>query len=279
MMKKSHFTLIELLVVIAIIAILAAMLLPALQKAKQKAEQSNCTGQMKQLGLAAAIYVGNNKNRLAGVFPWGNVSGSYVRAVGWDDLLPTELGVPLSNDQIMKPVLYATSQTYYPLHFHDSPPTPEYCPTGVMKNLEVFYCPSDKDSQRQIQGNGGRICAKRSYRLNIGEDTETNSILLRTPTSPAGTVYLCEGHGNTNNEVGGFFDSMYSGSYCYLNTTTYDRAWMRGDWNPPAVLKTHGEVTSPRWNIVMHDGHVEICDQTIMQTNVTTSGILIYNKP
>lgn len=60
----SGFTLIELLVVIAIIAILAAMLLPALAKAKQRAQAMQCMSNQRQLALAWIMYAGDNQDRL-----------------------------------------------------------------------------------------------------------------------------------------------------------------------------------------------------------------------
>src|SRR5213593_4773688 len=55
--RRAGFTLIELLVVVAIIAILAAILFPVFAQARDKARQTSCTSNMKQLGTAMMMYV------------------------------------------------------------------------------------------------------------------------------------------------------------------------------------------------------------------------------
>jgi prepilin-type N-terminal cleavage/methylation domain-containing protein/prepilin-type processing-associated H-X9-DG protein len=85
---KQGFTLIELLVVIAIIAILAGMLLPALSKAKQKATQSQCLSNMKQLALGMVMYCGDFQE----VFP--AYASQNARGNAWEDWIWYQNGRP-----------------------------------------------------------------------------------------------------------------------------------------------------------------------------------------
>jgi len=85
MHKRTAFTLIELLVVIAIIAILAAILFPVFARAREKARQTSCLSNLKQLGLGTMMYTQDYDETL--VMRYYDVAPDWALRIQWYDAL------------------------------------------------------------------------------------------------------------------------------------------------------------------------------------------------
>lgn len=188
--ERSGFTLIELLVVIAIIAILAAILFPVFATAREKARQTSCASNMKQVGIAIQQYL-----------------------TDYDETYPIVYN------------LGAAPWTWFP---YNSPASAVVELYPYVKSIQVWTCPSQTDKVYSYWSYGGKTYVQQyafgGYYLNKGAGVPS-PISASMVTTPATIIEVAELGPNGGNQQTAVVDG-----YCSVSDTVSVTCAPRISW-------------------------------------------------
>jgi|LSQX01.2.fsa_nt_gb prepilin-type N-terminal cleavage/methylation domain-containing protein/prepilin-type processing-associated H-X9-DG protein len=190
-MRRRGFTLIELLVVIAIIAILAAILFPVFARAREKARQTSCLSNVKQIMLGVMMYAQDYDEVLPIASHWPTPAGTIV----WDQALEPYV----KNAQVFICPSDRTKQharnlgygwNYQEFGYYGGTPVRLYnyhatALADIESPAETILLGDNEDSAARSNSSGERFLYRRDA---------TNPTLLPTKHNGGGNMALCDGH-------------------------------------------------------------------------------------
>jgi len=258
-LTRGGFTLIELLVVIAIISILAAILFPVFASAREKARQTSCASNLKQLGEAASMYSDDFDEFTPGCADGPNgkgVTGGWVYDTNYVDGTAAGNANATSSFDVTQGSLY-----------------------GYVKNKQVYVCPDD--SQGQINGLSYAINQCLDAAAQVAAPSAANASGMLTPgisiaqfDDTSDTMLFCEeaaGLQNTtqakpfpNTLTGTTDDGFLNFTYGYVNGPT------------PNLISTRHSLGS---EVVFLDGHVKWLSQGALYNPDPTTGTNPWKDP
>jgi len=244
-MKRSAFTLVELLVVIAIIAILAALLLTAISQSKKRAQRIQCANNVRQLGTAVQLFVGDNH-----VYPlYAEVefdsNNVVTNVINWEDAISHELGYGNNRTNFWNTGIW-------------------HCPGVQSKHASYGYNSWGIGTNLDALGLGGHSGLVQAQIMNFKPPVNESEVL-----NPSDMMAIGDGfQGHDNNMIGESRLALFWREYVNMRASV---PWT----NETAIANARHQGKA---NVVFCDGHVESPTLQFLFADTSDAALSRWNR-